>query len=753
MRERILLTIFVLTFPLVAYVSTIPPQRFRNEITEWGNRQTETYRDFVVYREKFGVNDFVIVSWPGCDLNDPRIQSVTDQISTELIGKVQQVSSGQQAYMDLRSSAGLTEAAALKRLQNSLVAKSSFDTAIGFNITDAGRLDRGSVILQLHDILRKNGVDPSTAFYSGLGHNLYTLDKEGLISPFRMVPQIILLALFLTVLFVRNVKVALFINALGIFTGCLAFNVVYLADVDMNAIIWPLPTLTMLLTVSSSLHFLSYFRKAIESCEFSLKPTDQTPLYRRQVARRARQLALKPTLCCTFTTAIGLLSLLLSTSEPVRQFGWFGAISIVAANGLMLLLFPAFLTISGYADRCDKKSDVSKKPGRHGWRWLAHFTDNYSWAILICMVLGLLACATGVPNVKTGSNLTNFFPADHRVLDDAIKVEASTGPLNSIELLLHFENHNPDNDRLRLRGIRELCSRIISDSPVEACISAATFSPVFKKRLASIQRSVETTKLKRLKEELVEGGLLDIQQDSGGETWRVSCRYSTLANVDIPLLSQQLKSIVHATFFRDDQLVLKGEKLEATTTGEFVLFDYVDRQFFRELMITYATAFGAITLVVLVILGTARACLVTLLPNLFPAVVVLGMAGHLGYRLDVASLMTASVALGIAVDDTLHFLLWQRETNSDWEADSIESTMRYCGRAMLQTSAILGGSIILYAFCGFLPTVRFGILLSAMMFAALAGDLILLPALLMARNRYRHPESQPVDGETVSIET
>jgi len=173
--------------------------------------------------------------------------------------------------------------------------------------------------------------------------------------------------------------------------------------------------------------------------------------------------------------------------------------------------------------------------------------------------------------------------------------------------------------------------------------------------------------------------------------------------------------------------------LLATTTGEFILFDSIDRQFFQELLATYATAFCVIAIVVLLVLRTARAWFTAILPNLFPAAVVLGAAGHLGYAFDVASLMTASVALGIAVDDTLHFLLWRKEVGADGQPHSIESTLRYCGLAMLQTSVILGVSLFLYAFCGFLPTVRFGILLSAMMFAALVGDLVLLPAIEAVR--------------------
>ena len=212
--------------------------------------------------------------------------------------------------------------------------------------------------------------------------------------------------------------------------------------------------------------------------------------------------------------------------------------------------------------------------------------------------------------------------------------------------------------------------------------------------------------------------------------------------VDLPRLCAQLRSIATELFLPEDQLVFEGESLEIITTGEFVLFEEVDRQFFSELMKTYLTAFVLISIVVLLILRTPVGLLMALPPNLFPAVMVLGAAGHFGYALDAASLMTASVALGIAVDDTLHFMLWWKDSHAAEETDGgkangsrkdddpIEQAMRYSGTAMMQTSFILGISIVLYAFCGFLPTVRFGLLLCGMMLAALIGDLILLPALL-----------------------
>ena len=121
MREKVLLVLFALTFPLVAYVSTLPPQRFRNEITEWGDLNSLAYQEFSEYRDKFGANEAVVLSWPGCDLNDPRVEKVAVGIETQLAGYVHNVFSGQRAYGVLRNEVKLTDAAALKRLRNVLI--------------------------------------------------------------------------------------------------------------------------------------------------------------------------------------------------------------------------------------------------------------------------------------------------------------------------------------------------------------------------------------------------------------------------------------------------------------------------------------------------------------------------------------------------------------------------------------------------------------------------------------------------------
>ena len=124
--------------------------------------------------------------------------------------------------------------------------------------------------------------------------------------------------------------------------------------------------------------------------------------------------------------------------------------------------------------------------------------------------------------------------------------------------------------------------------------------------------------------------------------------------------------------------------------------------------------------------------LVAMIPNIFPVLLVFGVMCHRGIQIDIGTMMTASVAMGVAVDDTIHFLSWFR-AYLDKGMDRVEAvieTYRRVGPAMTQTTIVGGLGLFVFALSTFTPTQRFGTLMLVMLATALAGDLILLPALL-----------------------
>jgi len=130
-----------------------------------------------------------------------------------------------------------------------------------------------------------------------------------------------------------------------------------------------------------------------------------------------------------------------------------------------------------------------------------------------------------------------------------------------------------------------------------------------------------------------------------------------------------------------------------------------------------------------------RGGLLSMLPNAFPIIIVFGCMGHLAVydiKVDIGSMMTASVAMGIAVDDTIHFLNWYRYALADGATrqEAIMVAYRRCAKAMTQTTMIAGFGLFAFAFSSFTPTQRFGTLMLVLLMVALIGDLIFLPALI-----------------------
>ena len=155
-------------------------------------------------------------------------------------------------------------------------------------------------------------------------------------------------------------------------------------------------------------------------------------------------------------------------------------------------------------------------------------------------------------------------------------------------------------------------------------------------------------------------------------------------------------------------------------------------QILRDLSISFVTAFIFISIILMVVLGSVRTGLIAMIPNVFPPLVVFGTMGWLGRSIEIGSVMTASVALGIAVDDTIHFLTWYRRGTLEGLSRyaSIRYAFEHCAKAMIDTSLICGLGVAPFLFGVFMPTVNFALLLCVMLFTALVGDLILLPAIL-----------------------
>ncbi len=192
----------------------------------------------------------------------------------------------------------------------------------------------------------------------------------------------------------------------------------------------------------------------------------------------------------------------------------------------------------------------------------------------------------------------------------------------------------------------------------------------------------------------------------------------------------------------------------AVYTGVVPLVYKTQRELLVSLQESITWASGLIALVMVFVLRSPAAGLISMIPNVFPIIVVFGALGWLGIKVDIGIMMTASVALGVAVDDTIHFVWWFRKGIRGGMSRHASTLFAYerCGTAMTQTTIIAGLGLAVFATSTFTPTQQFGYLMITMLSAALVGDLLLLPAILSGPigkffcGRLAPTAEPPVDG-------
>ncbi len=208
------------------------------------------------------------------------------------------------------------------------------------------------------------------------------------------------------------------------------------------------------------------------------------------------------------------------------------------------------------------------------------------------------------------------------------------------------------------------------------------------------------------------------------------------SEIDFEVLKQHSPLLIDA---RDHQFQIgqlsandRKELVSAVYTGVVPVVYKAQRTLLNSLIESTFWAFVMIAVVMVLVVRSPWAGMLSMIPNVFPVFVIFGFMGWRNLMVDIGSMMTASVAMGVAVDDTIHFLTWFRR-GLDKGMDRIGAIMlayRRVGMAMTQTTAIGGLGLSIFAFSTFTPTQRFGTLMLTLLCTALVGDLIFLPALL-----------------------
>jgi len=678
-RYRIgIFAFFLFTAPLVVSSAMRAVENSSTRVTDWLPESFEETQRLYWFQKHFVSDDLLMVSWDGCTLDDPRLPALAERLRQPVdVGEsrqlvlCRQIITGPEVLEQLRGEPlELSRQAALVRLRGWLVGEDGESTCMVLLMSAEGWKHRQFFLEHVYKCAAEVAdLDRPSVHVGGSTADAVAVDhasQEGL--TWMMVLCYGVGFALMGVMFRSLVMTGtVFITAW--YCQQLSLAIVESSGGHMDSVMLMIPSLLYVLSISTGIHLANYYRDSVE---------EQGPA---DAPRQAVRQAWLPCGLAAATTALGLGSLGVSFLIPVQNFGIYAAVSVLLATAVAFLLIPALLEQFPVTRRRGISEAINLKPG--GWDWLIQKVQVWRRWIVVGSLLGLGISAWGVTQIRASARIHNLFSPEATILQDYDWLEDHIGPLVPLEIVLRIPKVEPRAtimDRFRVVGA---VHAVIEKNPgVGAVVSALNFAPQIERRgrsaRAVAREALLNKQLEKNRSQYVEMGLL--RETSTEELWRVSARAYAGDALDYATLLEELQEAVAPLLQRSAEMGV-GE-VRAVYCGGVPLVEKAQEQMLEDLIYSFVLAFGLIAAMMiglalvgsggefsqaasgsewlLVLCRKVLAGLVSMIPNVLPCAVVLGGMGLIGVPLEIGSIMTASVALGIAVDDTLHFITWFR---------------------------------------------------------------------------------------------
>ncbi len=497
-------------------------------------------------------------------------------------------------------------------------------------------------------------------------------------------------------------------------SSTVAFYVVF--DQEFNLISSIIPPLLSALSIAALVHLFNALHYASKR---GLTGPDRVASALAEVQR--------PALFTALTTVAGLASLGLSPIPPIKIFG------LISAAGVALIYFIVIHLVPNIFARFDYSVWPTRKSGLGGMdamvQWMFHFGIRYSWQVIFGVVLIIGVTLPQVMNIVVETNLQEFFYPDHKVRQATNHIEQKLVGTSSLDIVFSTEQANGLKSPKVLKAIRRFQVWAEMQPEVDKSTSMADFIEEmnwgFHAEDNSFRKIPDSADLVSQYLLVYDGNDLFDFVDENYRIAHISLNVNVHGANRISALMERIRIYLSNNV---------GPEVQWDIAGFGRLFADQEDLLIEGQIKSLFGALGLIFLLMLIQWRSLRAAAICMIPNLSPILLIFVMMGIFGIWLDMATAMIASVAVGIAVDDTIHIYhgFIHRVRQGAKPVSAMARTYRHAGRAVMTTTIILCAQFLVLTASQFVPTTNFGLLTSVGLITALVFDLVLLPAILTA---------------------
>lgn len=439
---------------------------------------------------------------------------------------------------------------------------------------------------------------------------------------------------------------------------------------------------------------------------------------------------LAPCFWTSATTSVGFGSLGVSQIVPVAQTGLFAAAGVMATFLVALILTPIFLSIMPIAKKAVKtpyeKTFLALALGR-----LSSLNYKFKHPILIVSIIAIGVSAFFMTRIIAETNLREYFKKDSPIRIAHTFLEDKLSGINSVEFAIDTKEPGRLKDPEALEAIVNFQEYLLKNPKINKTISLADTvrqlnQAINEGDIAHYEIPDSRPAVAQLLLLYEQGGTLENIVDSKYSFTYVTARFDNMGSRQIRDMVDQIMIEADTIFSRHDIKVYPiGLAWLGVTLEKYIIEGQIK---------SFALAMLLISVFMFFLLRSFGLGLAAIVPNLFPIIITFGFMGLSGIPINLATCMVPSIAIGIAVDDTIHFLLRYKQEmqNSKNDGEACRRVITTTGQAMVLTSIVLFAGFSVLLLSNFYPNVFFGELTALTMATALIGDLVVLPALLIS---------------------
>ncbi|NQY28702.1 MAG: MMPL family transporter [Flavobacteriaceae bacterium] len=573
-----------------------------------------------------------------------------------------------------------------------------------------------------------------------------TLNSNTIISE---IAYFILAALFVTgfifFLFFKSFR-ATFISLFTVVVGVMwTFGLLGLLQYEITVLTAIIPPLIIVIGIPNCIFLINKYQSEVK------KHGNQAKSLQRVITKIGNA-----TLMTNVTTAAGFATFILTKSDLLSEFGTVASLSILSIFILSLLLIPIIYSFMPLPKQ--KHLNHLNKKWIDGFvNWMVHMVKYKRITIYTGSLILLIASMIGIFNIKVTGSLIEDMPQNTDFFRDIRFFEKEFDGIMPVEFMI---------DTKRKKGVMKLATLKRMDKLEEAINEIPELS-----KPMSIVGLVKYTKqayyngnpkyyqlptsqeknfiLSYAKNADTENDLMKSFVDSTGQYARITTFMKDISTDRMEAIEKQLKLKITKIFPED--------RYEVIMTGKALVFQKGTKYLRDNLFLSLGLAIVIISLFMAYMFRSFRMIVVSLIPNLLPLVITAGLMGFLGVPIKPSTILVFSIAFGISVDDTIHFLAKYRQELqvNNWKIrKSVYAALRETGVSMFYTSIVLFFGFSVFTISSFGGTVALGGLVSVTLLLAMLANLLLLPSLLLSLERsiankktLKEPSFNPIPEE------